>query len=162
MKKLFSLLNLCNYLTIIAIVAFIAAGVVHQNYLLFIAAFMIGFVKYADSQEALEVNKLYKQIVDDTQKLVEKHKEWHDHTFRGASITAVGEATVVKALDEIRHDPENGLAQAIKWLDKRQRLIEEIEKECEARGGKDLSEIYMSSLNIAQMIYDGEVDINRE
>lgn len=102
-------------------------------------------------------------LIENLNKKVELLNEWHDNTRRYASILVLSEACLIKALEVIKDNPDNkGLIYAERWLEKRADMLEELRLECDAQGNCNLEEIYSSSLRIADMIYSGELDINRD
>lgn len=114
--------------------------------------------------------KSYKEGIQISDKLIENLNkeiallnEWHDNTRRYASILALSEACLTKALEDINTNQDNkGLIYSKRWLDKRTDMLEELRCECEKKGNKNLEEIYDSSLRIAYLIYKGELDIDRD
>lgn len=102
-------------------------------------------------------------LIENLNKKVELLNEWHDNTRRYASILVLSEACLTKALEDMNTNQDNkGLIYAKRWLDKRTDMLEELRLECDEQGNCNLEEIYSSSLRIADMIYSGELDINRE
>lgn len=102
-------------------------------------------------------------IIENLNKKVALLNEWHDNTRRYASILIISEACLTKALEDINTNQDNkGLIYAKRWLDKRADMLEELRLECDAQGNCNLEETYSSCLRIADMIYSGELDINRD
>lgn len=102
-------------------------------------------------------------LIENLNKKVALLNEWHDNTRRYASILVLSEACLTKALEDINtNQDDKGLIYAKRWLDKRTDMLEELRLECDEQGNCNLEEIYSSSLRIADMIYSGELDINRE
>jgi hypothetical protein len=102
-------------------------------------------------------------IIENLNKKVELLNEWHDNTRRYASILTISEACLTKALEDMNTNQDNkGLIYAERWLEKRADMLEELRLECDAQGNCNLEEIYSSCLRIADMIYSGELDINRD
>lgn len=102
-------------------------------------------------------------LIENLNKKVELLNEWHDNTRRYASILVLSEACLTKALEDINtNQDDKGLIYAKRWLDKRTDMLEELRLECDEQGNCNLEEIYSSSLRIADMIYAGELDIERD
>lgn len=102
-------------------------------------------------------------LIENLNKKVTLLNEWHDNTRRYASILVLSEACLTKALEDINtNQDDKGLIYAKRWLDKRTDMLEELRLECDEQGNCNLEEIYSSSLRIADMIYSGELDINRD
>lgn len=102
-------------------------------------------------------------LIENLNKKVALLNEWHDNTRRYASILVLSEACLTKALEDINTNQDNkGLIYAKRWLDKRTDMLEELRLECDEQSNCNLEEIYSSSLRIADMIYSGELDINRD
>lgn len=92
-----------------------------------------------------------------------KHsKQWHDSTRQFAAKTIISEACLLKACQEMMKNNVDGIKYADRWIDKREELIKEIERECEERGNADLGEVFQASRGIAEMIFSGELDVNRD
>lgn len=102
-------------------------------------------------------------LIENLNKKVTLLNEWHDNTRRYASILVLSEACLTKALEDINtNQDDKGLIYAKRWMDKRTDMLEELRLECDEQGNCNLEEIYSSSLRIADMIYSGELDINRD
>ena len=102
-------------------------------------------------------------LIENLNKKVALLNEWHDNTRRHASILIISEACLTKALEEISTNQDaKGMVFAERWLEKRADMLEELRLECDAQGNRNLDETYSSCLRIADMIYSGELDINRD
>jgi radical SAM superfamily enzyme len=119
-----------------------------------VLVFVASFVYYTN-----KMLRNYKQQVKLLNERIKKENEQHNLTLQNASETLLGEACLVRALDEIRKDPETGLTLANEWLKKRQQILNEIKQECEKQNTDKISEVYDSALRIAKLIYEEKLNV---
>jgi hypothetical protein len=139
-----------TFINIILLISFAA--------LIFALIFQAKLIK--SYKEGIQISD---KLIDNLNKKVALLNEWHDSTRRYASILILSEACLTKALEEVNTNQDNkGLIYSKRWLDKRTDMLKELRCECEKQGNKNLEEIYDSSLRIAGLIYEGELDIDRD
>lgn len=145
--------------TITFTIFFCVFGIITSSPVICLAGLSIAIVKYLDSTQMLrdidEITKGHEAIRSSMDK-------WHDNTKKNAAKFCIGETIYAKALIEVDKDPENRAKYIDRWLTKRDELLAEIDKECEARDNQNLDVVYLSALEISEEIIDGKLDINRD
>lgn len=133
--------------------------------LISVTSLTVGFLFFLKKLEKSYNQEIqtYKDLNANYELLIEQGKEWHDNTRFSAAKSALSEACLVKALEEINTNQDGkGMVYAERWLEKRTDMLEELQQEVEAIGHRNLDETYDSSLRISIMIYSGELDIKRD
>lgn len=133
--------------------------------LISVTSLTVGFLFFLNKLEKSYNQEIqtYKNISTNHEQHIEKLNEWLDNTRFSAAKSALSEACLVKALEEINTNQDGkGMVYAERWLEKRTDMLEELQQEVEAIGHRNLDETYDSSLRISIMIYSGELDIKRD
>lgn len=145
--------------TITFTIFFCVFGMITSSPVICLAGLSILIVKYLDATEMLrdidEITKGHEAIRSSMDK-------WHDNTRKSAAKFCIGETIYTKALFDVDKDPENRAKYINRWLTKRNELLAEIDKECEARNNQNLYVVYLSTLEISEEILKGKLDINRD
>ena len=114
------------------------------------------------SQKLSNEQLIHKLKIEELQNSIQLYKRSRASYQEVASKALLGEACLLMALKErSKNGVVAGYKYATEWLQKRQELLNELDKEFEAQGHENLDEVYDSTLRITGMIYSGELDIKR-
>ena len=132
-------------------------------FILFVLSAVALYWVYTDKKYYKDKTEILESLIENLNKQIDNHKEWHDLTRVRAARAMLSESCLIKTLEDYTNNADGkGVAYANRWLSKREEILQQLTNECESLGNRNLEEVYESSSRISQMILQGELDINRD
>lgn len=113
-----------------------------------------------NDQELTRVKTINKLKIEELENTILIYKQSRVSLQEVASKALLGEACLLMALKERAKDNDiTGFKNANEWLQKRDKLLRELDAEFGKEEHENPDDIYDASLRITSMIYKGELDI---